>query len=833
MTGFLLPFKSISHQKFMKMKTSIIIAQLLLILLGLFAFKKTALAQTPAVDYRITGIIADSVSQKKLDFITVNLITDENIAIKVDYSKENGSFAFSGLKPVKYSVVIVGVGYKNKMVQVDLTDSTKRIINLGTIVISQQVVGLKEVTVTAAKQIIKQEVDRISYDLQADPESKVFSVLDMMRKVPFLSLDADNNILLKGNTDFKILINGKPSSMVERSYKEILRSMPASSIERIEVITTPPAKYDAEGLAGIINIITNKKVDNGVNGSVNISERFPVGGPGVGGSFSAKLGKWGMSGFAGGSIYNTPEISNSINRTTYSSAPTNLAQNGVSQSDSRSGYIGYEVSYEVDSLNLISGQFNINGNKSKGSGMQNSLLNGFEGVLQQYNLANKNNGNGNGMDAALNYQKGSKADKNRLLTFSYRYFRFANIQNSNLSISDRINYNVPDYQQINDQDFSEQTFQVDYVYPVKKLSIEAGLKAILRDNKSDFGYSSFNSETGQFELDPGFSNKFTNIQNVYGAYNTYQYNFKKWSVKAGARIEQTVISADFISTESKVKRDYLNVIPSVSINRKLKGNSALNLGYTQRIQRPGIYQLNPFVDRSNPNFERTGNPDLRPAQVNDVQLGFNWSKKASVNFGLGYTFFRDLIFPVSVYDSTSKITRTTFGNTGRAKLPQANLNINLPITKKWNFSLNTRAAYGMVEGIVNGILIKNEGLMYNINVSTGYKFQKEWRINANLNANGPNVNLQGTSNTMVSSSFSVNKDVIKDKLSFAASCSNPFTKFRKDHRETFGPDFSQINDRRDYFRSFNVSLNYKFGKLKDAIKKNKRGIRNDDVQSGS
>lgn len=812
--------------------TSILFLQIL-ILSVLICIPKKTLAQNASEGRKITGSISDSISQKKLDFITVNLMTDKNTVVKVDYSKTDGSFTFSGLKPLKYQVVIVGVGYKDKMLVADLSDSTKQTVNLENILISPATVGLKEVKITATKPVVTQEVDRLSYDVQADPESKVFSVLDMMRKVPLLSVDADNTVYMKGNSDFKILINGKPSSMMERSYKEVLRSMPASSIERIEVITTPPAKYDAEGLAGIINIITNKKVDNGYNGSLNISERFPTGGPGFGGSVSAKFGKLGMSAFGGASIYNTPVTTNSTSRNTFGNDPTSLLQNGTNKSDSKNAYLGYEITYEIDSLNLISGQFNINGNRSNGINTQKSSLTGTEEILQKYMLQNINGGNGQGMDAAVNYQKGFKADKNRLLTFSYRYFSYGNKSNNNLAFTDRVNYDIPDYKQLNDQRFSEQTFQVDYVYPVKKLSIEAGLKAILRDNKSDFQNWSYNDETDQYEIQPGLGNKFRNGQNVFGAYNTYQYNVKKWSFKAGARIEQTVINADFISTESKVRQNYFNVIPSVSVNRKLKGNSALNLGYTQRIQRPGIYQLNPFVDKSNPNFERTGNPDLRPANVNDIQLGYNWSKKASINFGLGYTFFKDLIFPVSVYDSSTNVTRTSYGNTGRAKLPQANLNINYPITKKWNFSMNLRAAYGMVQGLVNDVLIKNEGLMYQFSASTGYRFEKEWRVNANLNANGPSVSLQGTSNAMVSTSFSVNKDIVKDKLSLSASVNNPFTKFRRNHNESFGPDFAQNNDRRDYFRSFNFSVNYKFGKLKDAIRKNKRGIRNDDVQSGS
>jgi ferric enterobactin receptor len=832
LTGIPMPFASISQLKMFTMKTLLLILISILVS-GLICISHASFGQTINTGSRISGFVADSSNKKALDYITVNLMTDKTTAIKADFTKTDGSFEFKNLKPLKYSIVIVGVGYKTKTVVADLSDSTKQSIELGSISISPSVTGLKEVTVTTIKPIVKQEVDRISYDLQADPESKVYSVLEMMRKVPFLSVDADDNIYLKGNADFKILINGKPSSMVERSYKEVLRSMPASSIERIEVITTPPAKYDAEGLAGIINIITNKKVDNGYNGTINVNERFPIGGPGFGGSVSAKMGKIGMTAMAGGSQYNTPTTRTIINRSTIGEDPNDLMQEGYAKSGNKNGYIGYEISYEIDTLNLLSAQLNVNGSRSTSSGNQLSLLRGNNEVLEGYNLGANNKGNGSGMDAALNYQKGFKADKNRLLTFSYRYFGFNNNQNNKLAITDRINYDTPDYLQINDQSFSEQTFQVDYVYPIKKLNIEAGLKGIMRDNKSDFRYSSYDPESNTYEIDPGMSNKFNNTQNVFGAYNTYQYNLAKWGLKAGARVEQTIVNADFISTDSKVKQNYFNVIPSVSINRKFKNNSGLNFGYTQRIQRPGIYQLNPFIDRSNPSFERTGNPGLRPAFVHDFQLGYSRSKKASVNFGIGYTKFKDLIFQVAVFNPETNITRSSFGNTGTARLFTANLNLNYPITKKWNFSTNTRVAHGKVEGIVNGALITNSGLMYQISMSTSYRLEKDWRINANLSMMGPSVNLQGTSNSMVSPSFSVNKDVIKDKLSLSAALNNPFTKFRKYHTETSGPNFNQFNDRRDYFRSFNLSLNYKFGRLKAAIKKNQRGIRNDDVQSGN
>ena len=787
-------------------------------------------AQSGLKGQQIIGTLVDSLSQKNPDFITVALMKDKNVPVKVDYSKADGSFRFVGLKPYKYYLVISGVGYKAKTVLSNLTDSTKTVLDLGKILIAEETVGLKEVKVSAAKQIVKQEVDRISYDTQADPESKVFSVLDMMRKVPYLSLDAEDNIQLKGNTDFKILINGKPSSMVERSYKDILRSMPASSIQRIEVITTPPSKYDAEGLAGIINIITNKNVTNGYNGSINVSERFPVGGPGIGGSLSAKMGKWGLSAFGGGNIYRNPQTSSIITRNTFGEYSTMLDQRGFNKNENLSGYLGLELSYELDSLNLISGQFNINGNNNDATSNQSSLLNKGSETLQRYYLNNIGSGTGSGFDAALNYQLGFKADKNRLLTFSYRYYGFDSGQDNIIGISDRINYDLPNYRQLNDQIFSEHTVQVDYVHPIKKLTIEAGIKGILRDNKSDFEYRTYNSDTDAYQVIDFLSNKFSNTQNIYGIYNTYQYNFKKWGIKAGVRVEQTVLDADFASTNSKVSQNYFNVIPTISINRKFK-KSGLNFGYTQRIRRPNIYQLNPFVDRSNPSFERTGNPDLKPSIVNDINIGYNWSGKSSFSLGVGHSFIKNMFFPVIVYDPVTKITRSSFGNVGKAKLlPMVNVNFNYPITKKWNMTINSRMAYAITEGIINDKLIKNKGLMYGINLSSGYRMEKNWRVNINLNYNGPNINIQEKTNAFFGYSASVNKDVIKDKLSFSASFNNPFNKYRRNIRESFGPDFLQYNERKDYFRSFNVSLNYKFGKLKESIKKNKRGIRNDDVQ---
>lgn len=782
---------------------------------------------TAHAQHDLKGVVTDSASGKPLEFITVTLLKDQK-AVKGDYTKTNGAFSFTGLTPSRYEVLVTAVGYRTHTLPVEITD---RSLDLGKIAVQENSAGLREVKVTAAKPIVQQEADRILYDTQADPESKVFNVLDMMRKVPYLSLDADDNILLKGNGDFRILINGRPSGMIERNYKDILRSMPASSIQRIEVITTPPSKYDAEGLSGIINIITNKRVDNGYTGNVNTSWRYPAGGPGVGGSVSARLGKWGLSAFGGASQYNVPEVTFVNTRSTFREFPTVTDQRGGNTSESGNAYLGMEISYDIDSLNLVSGQLNMNGNRNKGLGTQSSLLETPDGIDQQYRLLNTGTGHGNGRDVALNYQRGFKADKNRLLTFSYRYYGFENNQKNTIGIYDRIQYELPDYRQQNNQRFSEQTLQADFVYPSQKLSVEAGVKAIFRKNESDFGYLNQVTDTGEYQQADSLSNHYFNSQTIYGVYNTYRYKHKSWDIRGGFRVEQTLLDADFISTNSRVSQNYFNIIPTIALGHKVgKGN--LSVSYTQRIQRPGIYQLNPFVDRTNPNFERTGNPNLRPAIMNDINVSYSWSKKTSVNVAVGHVFIKDMIFPVLVFDPATGISRSSYGNVGRARLlPTVNLNVNHPFSKKWNMSINGRLAYGMTEGLINNELVKNKGLMYGVYVSSGYRLQNNWRINANINLNGPGMNIQDRTNMMLFSSLSVSKEVVKDKLTFSGSLNNPFNKYRRNTRDSFGPDFLQYNERRDYFRSVQLSLNYKFGKLKEPIRKATRSIRNDDVQN--
>ena len=778
----------------------------------------------------IKGIVIDSATSKPVDFMTIALKKD-NIVVKTVVVDQQGTFNFEKIIPGKYVVTAIAIGYNAKNIPVDISKENGT-VDLGSILMASQSNNLKEVSVTADRPLIKQEVDRISYDIQADPESKALTVLDMIRKVPLLSLDADDNIKLKGSGNYKILINGKPSTMVARSPKDVLRSMPASSIQKIEVITTPPAKYDSEGLAGIINIITTKKIDNGYNGSLNLRYQGPVGGPGMGGFVTVKQGKFGITGYGGTGFYSSPNAENSTDRTSTGEVPTSLHSNGFRKFDNNYRYGGAELSYEIDTLNLLTVELNPYGGYNKSTATQQYRL--FDGTQHiNYDQLNKRRYGWDGFEATLNYQLGFKGHKDRLLTFSYKNSGGGNPMDNSLTFDNRLNFTDPNYMQHNDSRSREQTIQLDYVHPLKKISVEGGIKGILRDNSSNFEYKGFNDLTGDYQTDPSRTNKFNNNQDVVGAYNSYAYTLNDWGFKAGVRAEMTFVKADFISNGSNVNTNYFNVIPTISINRKFKDMSNLNLGYTQRIQRPGIDNLNPFVDRSNPTSISTGNPDLKAVLSNNIELTYSKFKKGSVNIGLNYYFANNTIQTVSVYNQAENITSSTFLNIGKDKKLTTNLNVNYPITSKWNISASGNIGYIWIQGAIDGQIAKNSGITGYFYTNTGYKFEKGWKANASFSYSAPDIQLQGQTGSYNFSSFSGSKEIIKDKLTLSAGVNNPFSKFRNYTNFIQGANFAERFISQNLNRSYSVSLNWRFGKLKDSIRKNQRSINNDDVKSSS
>ena len=784
---------------------------------------------TPAVTSTIKGLVIDSANNQPLSYVTVALVdASTNQPVKSTFSKDDGTFVLSGLAQKSYKLALVNVGYAGKTV---VLAEWKGVKDVGRLLIAPVSGQLKEVTVAAVRPLMKREVDRIAFDVQADPENKVLTVLDMMRKVPLLSVDATDQIKMQGNTNFKILINGKPSALVAKSPSDVFRSMPASNIEKIEVITTPPAKYDSEGLAGIINIITKKNIDQGYNASLN-TRYSNLWGPGVNVNVTVKKGKFGLAGYAGYNRRNhlTTGSSNLNENYDATGAPVStLNQYGDRTASGNNTYGSTELSYEADSLNLLTGSVEYYKGNNYSDGNLFSNLQNFSNAAfsNSYRSLNNNDNGYSGLSAGLDYQLGFKRSKEQTLTASYKFNRSKNEQFNDVGFYEKVNYAQKNYQQFNNSGSNEQTLQLDYVQPFKKLNFETGAKAIFRNNFSDSRNDIQDAVTNAYITDQNQNQVFNYQQNVYSVYNSYQYKFSdKWVAKGGLRLEHTTVNANTV-----VDQRYSNLVPSVSLQRSFK-TSSLNLGYSDRIQRPGIWQLNPFVDSLNRNFISKGNPNLRPVVNHNVELTYSNFKKGSFNFSVNYKFANNTVESITFIDPATATSVSTYDNIGSNKRLGADLSINYPFTTKLNFNLNSQLVHVWLKGYVNGVLYNAKGYQGHSFSGLSYKFDSGYRLGANVDFDSRYVLLQGRDNYWLGYAASASKEFWNKKATFSVYVNNPFQKFRTIDNTIRTPTSYQLTLNQMYARGFNISFNYKFGKLGGELKKNKRGISNDDVSSG-
>jgi outer membrane receptor protein involved in Fe transport len=771
----------------------------------------------------ISGIVFTEDSHEPVKFAMVELLKKKDLQLVAQTSTDStGKFELITGEKSEHIIRVSQLGYH--VFNAEINDTAD--IKLPQIFLKPDPQELKEVVLTAHSPLVKQEVDRLVYNVQADPENKSNSLLDMLRKVPLISVDADDNIKLKGSGSFKVLIDGHTSSLVVNNPKEIFRSMSASNIQSIEVITIPPAKYDGEGLAGIINIITIKKINDGYSGNFGASYKFPNG-PRTNGSINLKNGKFALSAYGGFTIYNFPHTDFSISRQTASPSASTINQNGSAETKSKLGYISTQISYEADSLNLLTFVMNYNGgNSHRVASFVTQQTD--DSAYSSYKLDNNGRNNQHGYETGIDYQHTFKKNKQRLLSFSYRYSNNKSSQMNVLNASEQINYKIGNYTQDDKSGTNENTFQLDYTHPLKHVIIDGGVKAILRNNFSNYTVDGIDS-SGNIFLDTAGSDHFNYKQNIYSIYNSYQINLKNWTVKAGLRLERTTVNANFSSVGFVQIPSYNNFIPSVAVQRKLTQFESINFGYTNRIQRPGIMQLNPYADQQDPNFISYGNPNLKPETNHIISVNYSLFKNTSFYAGLSYSFSNNTIQAVSI-SGNDGITRSTYLNLGKNNNLEADVNVNYPISQRMNLSVNAQASYIRLNGMIDTILYNRKAIIGNGNLYISYKFKHEWRAGFNFQYYSPAVTLQNTSSPYYYTSLSLSKTFFK-KLNIYVSASNPYMRYLNYKITVNDPQFKEITHNEIVYRRFNIGLNYQFGKLKEgSIKKNKKSVNNDDIK---
>lgn len=817
-----------------------------------------------AASFTIKGQVVDSLSDESVPYATLRiaLASAPQNPVKLLACDDDGKFNATMNKPGKYVMTMESLG-KVPAVKAFTLSENKKVLDFGKLLMHDDTQQLNEVTVTAQRPLVKVEVDKLTYSLEDDPEAKTSNALEMFRKVPMVTVDGEDKIQLKGSSNYKIYMNGKPSNLLSgENASDVLKSMPASSIKNIEVITDPGSKYDAEGVGGIINIITTKNALQGYTGTVR-ANASTMGSFGGGAYVSMKAGKFGVTANYGYNHRNSPwndtysvrdeeEIKYQQGDQTFTRPSSLLNEHGRSKNKGPFQYGNLEASYEIDTLNLLSVGVNLFRGKSNNlSELEADKVNrtdlmpdGAPSQMYSYKRYSDSEGTFGSTDVNVDFQH-STSKKDELLTLSYRFSQSPNDSEGNSRLEDLVGdyevaYRYPN-RNTNDASTTEHTGQVDYTTPLfKDQTLEAGVKYINRQSKSNTLEEAFRDNVW---VDISQDNSdFHHTQHIYSAYLGYLIKFNKFGAKAGVRGEGTSLDAKFKKVpEENFSTNYFDIVPNATLTYQLDMSSQLRLGYNMRIQRPGIWFLNPYLNNIDPQRISQGNPNLESEKSNNVNLNFSkFAQKFSVNASLSYTFVNNAIErytiianfpesnPLSQYNGASY---STYGNMGKRQ------QVGFFLYGSWNpvplfrIYMNGGFDYTNIDS-KEALGLTKDGVAGRIFAGTQFNLPKDFRINLHGGYFSPWIQLQSKQSPFYFAGLNISKDLLKKKLSISLGAQNPFWKTMKMESTTTGEGFVDRSTTWRHSREFRLSVSYRFGTMKGQIKKVRRGISNDDTKSG-
>ena len=831
----------------MKIKCSLLL--IMLVVSSLVA------AQNAAPTFQIKGVLLDSLTQEGEPYATIKIVKKEAPAnaLKMLVTDMKGKFQEKVPGTGNFVMTISSIG-RNTIVKDFTVKAGEKLVDFGILYITDASNELGQVEVVAQKPLVKADIDKIEYNVQDDPDSKSNSVLEMLRKVPLVTVDGEDNIKVNGSSSFKVYVNGKPNNMMSNNPTEVLKSMPANSIKHIEVITNPGPKYDAEGVGGILNIVT---VGSGLEGyTATFSGNVSNMGAGGGLFGTVKSGKLTVSARYNYNYNDRPRSYSGGNRRTVgdvTEGSSDLDYDGSSKGHGNFQSGSMEASYEIDTLRLVSMSFGLWGGGNNSTSINNTLATapGTSNELYRYVSDGRSKSSWYSIDGGVDYQRMFHV-KDRMFTLSYKINTSPQTSDSYSTYNDM--HAATDWEDFlkrlydlnNDgsQNTTEHTFQADYTTPIGKIhTLEAGAKYILRDNSSeDDRYERQIGTTGDYVLDEEHSSHYKHQNDILAAYMGYGLRVKKISGRLGVRYEHTKQEVKYLLGKGdNFNKNFDDVVPSASIGYKLTDMSNLRFGYNMRIYRPGIWYLNPYLNDSNPTNISQGNSHLDSEKSHSFNLSYsNFTQKFNINLSARYSFTNNSIEQVTeqvkdteiagLQNPTGKeVLYSTYQNIGKSR------NASLSGYVNWNATSNTRiyanlyGNYTYMEG-ANGL--KNDGWNLFAYGGAQQSLPHDWRISLNVYGQTPWIMLQGKGSSFFDYGLSVNKSFLNKRLTLSAFASNFFKKYTSPTSSIEGVGFTQDSWNRYTRQRFGVSVSYRIGELKASVKKAARTISNDDVKSG-
>ncbi len=806
------------------MKTNVMILLSVLLLGSVPTFAQTTI---------VTGRVLDSLTREGEPSAVLQFFQAQGLEKPVAYTTadEEGRFWQRLDGSGRYELLFSGVGRISERRAFIIPGQTDT-LDLGEILIRDDVEMLSAGLVVAQRPLVKMEVDKMVYNVAEDVDSKTSTVLDMLRKVPMVSVDGQDNITVNGSSSFQVYVDGKPNPMMTQNASTVFKMMPASTVKDIEVVTNPGARYDAEGVGGVLNITTNREATGGASaadgfyGTVMGIGSTRGGGGGV--TASMQKGKFAMSLSANG-MYNMMK-GTETEQVRQQDNGFSTTMNTSSDMKMPIAMVNGSASYEIDSLNLVSASlgFMSFGMKNE-SAFTNTILFAQDAGSYSYTGTMSNTNNRNNITVGADYQHLWANAPGRSLVLSYQYSGAPAVNNSitRMDATSFAGFDFTDRKSDGRTGSNDHTVQLDFTTPLGgKHTLSTGAKFLNRHNSSD--QDDYLWEGGSWRHNPVSSLKYDFYNRIAAAYTELTGSYGAVSLKAGVRYEHTWQSYSSSAQAGKFSVNYGNLVPSASFQWNLTPTQNLGLSYNMRISRPGISYLNPYVDTSDPTARTYGDPDLEAERGHTVSLVYNfYSPKAMVNATLRYNHTGNGISSYSFYDADN-ILNTTYGNIVQNRNLGLNMFVMLTPTGTTRIMLNGGFGYGDLRSAQLGQ--QNSGWNYNALLGVQQTLPWNLRLSANVITIGKQITLQGWSTGLSIGTLGLTKSFLDDRLSLSVNGMVPLARgFRMTmSSHTAGAGFTSDMTTRIPMSAVTFQISWSFGKQGNyTTKRTRRSIENE------
>lgn len=685
------------------------------------------------------------------------------------------------------------------------------------------------VEVVAQRPVVKMTSDKLTYDVQADVDAKAQTVLDLLRKVPMVTVDGQDNITVNGSSSFKVYVDGRPNALYSSNPSQVFRSMPASMVQHIEVVTNPGARYDAEGAGGVLNLVMQKtsataKAVGGYNGSLSATA-----GTRSYGASAYVAGQQGRFAYSGNAVYNH-----------HTSDGTDVAFDRTSLQGNTMATMRYHqrstaklpftmanvfLGYDVDSLSTLSANVGWTGVRLNTSGNpETRWLFGDRSYGYASDMAMKNVNQS--LTAGVDYQHWLNADHRGSLALGYLFTMSDNENDTRFAYGEHepLPLTLNDYRSDAKGQGYEHTLQADLSLPLRAgHKFDVGAKYINRKNTSDSRY--YNIVGTAESVDTSLSMDYDNRQHIAAAYAEYDGRFGPFNAKGGLRYEQTWERTTYAAGQGdNFSRRYGNLVPSAALTLSLKPTMNVGLTYNMRLSRPGITYLNPFVTRGSDGTLSYGNPSLNAEKTHNMAVAFNtFSRKFTASLTLGQTLCNDGIEQYSFV--SDGVLNTTYGNVAKSRQTFLNVFVNWSPVAKTRLTLSGRVAYADLRS--DALDRSNHGWQANVWAGVQQTLPLDLKLSAGIFAKSKDYTLQGYNGGMNMLNASLSRTLLNGKLDLSANYMVPLTGKLHISQHSYGQNFVQDTKIVVPLQSISFTAKWNFGNTRRRYQQHQSRLRSD------